>query len=450
MKDAEELLAIAEEGVRICKRVGGSAAEVYVRTSETTAINAVGRYAIPTEAFDEGVAVRIADGGRMGQSGSTGIDARTIERVARHALDAARRVPDSTKFPGFAPPAAKQHEPTRIHPALATPDAGRVSAEVELASDRIASSPGVTYSGASILSWRSRWAVANTAGAAVWDQNAGERIQLEARVTRGTTERSAQGLRAHPGPLTEAWDLAAFADEVVGRAASALDAKPLPGPIDDVILTPGPLLQVLGLFTPAFSARRVRAGQSPLAGKLGAAIASPLLTMRDAPLGPGGVHHQRADAEGTPTGTLTLVEDGHAVGWMYDHESAVGEGRASTGHGLRAGVTGGIAIRPVNLDVAPGAEKLDAIIQGAERAVLVNESMMGGFVANDTTGDFSMVAPFAFLVERGRIAHALPPTTVAGNAHAAMRAVKAVSRDRLATIVGTYPAMRVGGVTCAT
>lgn len=451
MRGHDELLARAEEGVRICKRLGAQAAEVYVTSHEASSINAVGRYAVPTEATDEGVGIRLTVDGRLGQSGASGASPAAIERVARYALDAARRAPDSTGFRGFRPPAGALPPPTPIHAGLADPDAKRIAADLELAADTLTDAAGVTYVGASIVSARGRWAVANSEGVLAWDQHASERLQLEARVSRGGVDRSSLTVRLAREPISQALDVRDYAREVAARAASALDARPLAAPVDEVILGPGPASQIFGLFTPAFSGKRIRAKQSPLRDKLGEAVASPLLTIADEPHGPGGIAHQRVDHEGTPTARMILLEEGVARNWLYDHPTAREDGRESTGHGLRSGgATGGVGIRPLNLDVHGGNMTTDELIASATRAVYVNEGMMGGFVANETTGDFSLVAPFAFLVENGRISHALPPTTVAGNAHRALRDVRALGRERRMTHGGTFPAIRVGGVSCAT
>lgn len=448
MRAPDEMLSLAQEGVKLARSLGADDAEVYVSSSEGVAINATGPYVIPTRSQEQGVAVRVSVKGRLGQSGSHG-SARVLQSVVKNALDAALRAPDATRFSGFARPTEIRAAPTSIHPALAGNDLDRVSTLAESAAATLSAPRDVSYHGVRLESLSHRFVVANSNGVEAWDQHGHERLQLEARVTRGTTERSTQDVAYASTPIETTLDVAQFAADGVARARSALDPQPLSGVVTEAILLPAPAAIVFSLFTPALSGRRAAAKQTPLAGKLGEIVASPLLTLRDNPSGPGGVRHQRVDHEGTPTRDATLVSEGRLLSFLLDHEASARLDAPSTGHGLRAGVLGGVNVHAINIDVAPGAKSLDEIIAGTERAVLVNEPLMGGYVANDTTGDFSLVAPFAFLVENGKIAHALPPLTVGGNAHRALRELRDVSAQRRANLSGTYPGIRIGGVSCA-
>lgn len=450
MRTPDELLAIADDALKAARAAGAEAAEAYVTQSRETAMNVVGTYAVPKEGMDDGIGLRVVVGGRLGLSGASGVSPRVVRDVARLAVDAARRVPETGAFKSFRGPAPLR-APASLHPALVDPDPARLASVVDTALERLARASDVTYSGVTVQSMRSTFAVASTEGVRAWEQAARERFTVEARVTRGTTERTSQDGANARAPIDDARDLGALVDSTIERARSAFDARPLARPADEVILTPLPAAQVVPLFAPALSAKRVRERQSPLAGRaLGDEVASPLLTLLDSPEGPAGVQHLRCDHEGTPAANRALVQRGRLASLLYDSTTALAEGREPTGNGLRGNVTGGVGIRPVNLEMAPGDASLDDIIASTTRAVLVNESLMGSFVANEVTGDLSLVAPFAFLVEDGRIRHALPPTTVAGNVHKALAALRQVGRDRRDMVTGTYPAVRMGGVSCAT
>lgn len=93
---------------------------------------------------------------------------------------------------------------------------------------------------------------------------------------------------------------------------------------------------------------------------------------------------------------------------------------------------------------------MEELLGGVDRAVYVRDYLLGWFTNNQVTGDFSTVAPLAFLVEKGSIVQALPPTTVAGNVYRMLEQVEEVSRERRTLLRGRFPALRVGGLTCAT
>ncbi|MBW3584086.1 MAG: hypothetical protein KY455_13425 [Euryarchaeota archaeon] len=73
--------------------------------------------------------------------------------------------------------------------------------------------------------------------------------------------------------------------------------------------------------------------------------------------------------------------------------------------------------------------------------------MAGTLTADVTTGDFSAVIPipYAFLVERGEVRHALSNVTIGGNVHRMVRTIDAATERR----EGSYPAIRTRGVSCA-
>src|SRR5207253_3378115 len=101
-----------------------------------------------------------------------------------------------------------------------------------------------------------------------------------------------------------------------------------------VVLEPGAaqaLAQWLGWA--ALAGKAVHEGRSPLSGRIGSQVCSPLVTIVDdatSPLFPG----RPFDSEGTPTRRHPLIERGVAVGVTHDRASAALAGTASTGHAL--------------------------------------------------------------------------------------------------------------------
>jgi PmbA protein len=166
-----------------------------------------------------------------------------------------------------------------------------------------------------------------------------------------------------------------------------------------------------------------------------------------------GCRRQRVDDEGVPTASRALIERGMLTSFLYDSRSAFADGLAPPGNGLRPmelRYAGAPAPRVANIEMAPGDASLEELVEGAGRAVLVQDVMLGTFAFSLVNGDFSFVAPAAHAIEAGKVTHALPPTTVAGNLYRAVQDIQAIGKEPKRLLFGSFVPLRIGGVTCAT
>jgi len=214
----------------------------------------------------------------------------------------------------------------------------------------------------------------------------------------------------------------------------------------------GPVLFAADAFADVFisplvsaaSAIAVQRGRSPLAGKLGARIAAPLIGIEDAP-------HDRSlsgagsfDREGQPTARTALVERGVLASYLYNGYAARVDGRMSTGHAA-GGPRGVPGLGPHAVCVLAG--------EGGSRERMLQHLGRGLYVqrfsgtTDAASGDFSGVAKSARWVEGGRIVRPLKETLLSGNAYALLEQVLQLSteRERLGG-AALVPAALVDGV----
>lgn len=446
MRDADALLAIAEDVVGAARRAGADAAEAYVSESRRLIIACRGQFAAPRESHGVGVAVRVAVGQRVGGAGGSGLD--QINRLVDEALLAARNSPVQSKFGGFAEPRDVLRPPTPVDGVLSDPDPRRMEDLAHVAVEAMRT-PHTTFQDFTIATQFTRFAVCNSNGVAAWDQRGREVASMETRVSRGGEDRTARDTAQTPGPITDQVDVEAMARRLGERVVGALGAQPLDGPVDAVVFGPGPAGQMAKLFAQGLSGSLVEARQSVLAGRQGEPVASPAVTLLDAPNGD--TQMARVDHEGTPIEDLVLVEDGRLRTYLHDWTSGSAAGGQANGRGVRASEwMGGVGIQPIHLGMRPGRATLEDLFDGGGRAVYVTDPLAGMFTANATTGDFSVVTPYALLVEGGEVVRTLPHTTLGGNVHEVMQAVVDVGRDLFPTASGSFPALRATGVSCAT
>lgn len=449
MRDLDTLKRMAETALRHAESRGADAAEVYLTQSQSHAMGARGDFVEPKEGNHEALGARIIVDGRLGHSGTSGLTERNIHAVVDNALESVtggKGTGDAT----FAHPTNRAPQRTTPHAQLIDPDPDRLSDTLNLATEALRQDSDVTFHAVKVACAHRQFLVANSNGVVAWDESAGETLQVAVRVTRGSTERTATDAWAGATPVGEQLRVDDFCSAVAARARDALDVQPLARSVDQVVLVPQAAAQIVGLFTAALSARRIQRNQSPLAGRTGEPVAAAPFMLLDRPHGPDGSRRMAVDHEGTPTEPLDIIQSGILGDIPHDHQSATEAGTPSNGHGVRAGTSGAVLPRIINPVIEAGDRTLDEILEGLDRAVVVPEMMMGSIGANNTTGDFSLVAPFAFLYENGKRVHALPPTTVAGNAHRFVTDIRALSRERRSIAEGVYPTIHAAGVACAT
>lgn len=450
MKGPDQLAVIAENALAKARRAGAQAAEVFLSEKRNRQVVALGDFVEAKEGEDEGIGIRVLVDGHLGHSGMKGLTDENIDAVVQNALESVRGTQGAGGFKAFPSPSAQRPRGSPLDPAVADPDPDRLAGVLDELLSTLKKSPGITYYGAKVSSGHGRFLVANTNGLVAWNESAGAAAEVAARAGRGTQECTANATWAGARPPDEALDLEAFAEEAATNARSALNASPLGNRVDTVILAPPAAAQVIGPVAAAFSARRVQRGQSPLADRLGEGVACPGFSLRDAPHGPMGSRIMQIDHEGVPTQPLTLIDKGVLREFVYDTATATTQDRVSTGHGLRASLGGAVIPRIINAVIEGGDRSVAELIETADRAVLVTDELMGSISSNNTTGDFSLVAPYAFLVENGKVKHALPPTTIAGNAYKVLEQIESLSKEVQSIRGGTLPTIRSGGITCAT
>ena len=197
--------------------------------------------------------------------------------------------------------------------------------------------------------------------------------------------------------------------------------------VGDVVLTPTALEDLLEWLDGQLGDVQLIAGSSLYRDRVGAQIASPLLTLQsrfDAP----GVVALSADAFVTPpldvlrAGVLTTLTPS-----LYgSRKTKLPHVPVSNGWQLAAGDT-------------PRAQ----LVGGVQRGALVGRLSMGNPAAN---GDFSGVIKNSFEIVGGQIGDALSEVMISGNMARMLLDVQAVSRERLDSGALLLPWLRIGGL----
>jgi PmbA protein len=235
-------------------------------------------------------------------------------------------------------------------------------------------------------------------------------------------------------------------DRFIGKCLSGLGALPGRSFKGTVVLSPEVVEEfLLSNLVAAMSADAVRKGRSPLAKKLGDAIAVAGFTLIDDGTRAAGMGSSAFDREGVPITKRVLIERGVLKTFLFNHYEAraAGDGATSTGHAA-GGASSLPSIAPVQLELAAGELSHDALFDTGNGPVVHVGRFSGS--TNGVTGDFSGVVKNGFLIENGE-RRAIKETLMAGNLFTLLGSISGISRERrLLGGSNLLPAVRADGV----
>jgi predicted Zn-dependent protease len=195
--------------------------------------------------------------------------------------------------------------------------------------------------------------------------------------------------------------LAKIASEKAARARNPVELAP--GKFT-VILEPAAVLDLVGLLFYDFAATAVADKRSCLSGRIGKPVFGENVTISD------DVYHPEQlgapfDGEGIPRQRVVLVDRGVVKSLVYSRRSAKQVGIKPTGHGFALPNEYGEA--PLNLVVAGGNTSLEEMVASTDRGLLVTRLWYIREVDPYEKIMTGMTRDGLFLVEKGKIAHAV-------------------------------------------
>lgn len=323
------------------------------------------------------------------------------------------------------------------------PDIDTLLARAAAAEDTALAYQGVTNSDGASAGWGSGYsALVTSAGFAGENRSTWHSISMTAVAGSGTgMERDYD------------YTSALFAEDlddpvVIGRTAAERAVRRLnPRKLDTakvpVIFDPRVAGGLVGHALGAISGPSIARGTSFLKDKLGQAVFSDAITLREDPHRRRGLRSRPYDAEGLPTQARALFDKGVLTTWLLDLRSARQLNLAPTGHAAR-GTSGPPGPSASNLIVEPGSRSPQDLYAG-ENALYVTDLMGQG--VNGLTGDYSRGAA-GFWIEKGEIAYPVSEITIAGNLKDMYRAITPANDLELKRGIDS-PTLRVDGMTLA-
>lgn len=268
-------------------------------------------------------------------------------------------------------------------------------------------------------------AVATSTGVRAYGRGTSCWLSVSALAQDGTETKIGGGLDVgrEPGEL----DVDVAAEDAVTRAVRLFGARPVPSQRLAIVLEPRLAASILGLAGGTLTGERVLKGRSPFAGRLGEAIASPLLTLVDDPTDPRSLAADSHDGEGLACRPNELIVDGELRQFLHNAYTARRAGVSSTGSAVRGyRSTPGVGCQA--LAVRPGSGTHDELVAGVELGLLVDS--MSGFHSgvNAVSGDFSVGAE-GLMIRNGQVAEPVREVTIASTLQRLLLGIESVGAD---------------------
>jgi predicted Zn-dependent protease len=399
---ARALLDLATD---VLAAAGEPEAEVLIRSSR----RGIARFAVGElgqhMALDEPhAAVRVAHGARVAETATSRLDRDSLIRAIAEAARAARVVPETEGFRGFAGrDEVTGDDPPRFSKATAEADA-------EARVDRLAPAmesirqEGLVSAG-SLETRETSLAVATTRGLSRSHTSTFANFKVWALETPGAGGAAGYGAQTHRD--LAALDIRGQTDRAIRFCRMGKNAGSLDEGTYDVVMEPHAVAELLEwLSAIAFGAPELEQGTSPLAGRIGQRITGEGVTIADDPLDSGDFGLAAPfDREGVWRRRVPLIERGVARGVLYDRTCGSRMGAPSTGSSLVPDGAASGGVGPCSLHMEGGAAKsVEELVAGVERGVYVCRlHYVNGLLEPRRAVMTGLTRDGCFLIERGKI-----------------------------------------------
>lgn len=446
----DNLLTIAELGVKKARAEGADEAETYVSYGDIISISVKRAIIEARQGAPCGIGIRVVANGKVGFAATSGMDKAKLEQIAKEAVAVARVRPLDPDFKHFADPVAAYSRDGIMDDRVIEFSAKEALREVDkLAKMTLEQDKRVKSLEGNIEIGRAAYALANSRGIAASTKGS----YIGAGVYCIAVENGKQKTGSEFLVSRELADFGEIGPKAAARAIKMLDAKPLGRSIKTTTIWENVSIGYLlgNMLKTASNARNVQEGKSYFKGKIDEKVASDIVTVTDDGQLPEGLLTQKIDAEGIPMQTTKLIENGVLKTHLYDSYSALKEDKKSSGNAGRGEGSEPFLRTPTvsttNLVVKPGRKKFDELTSEVEEGILITDFVMGVDHANTITGEFSVVVPSPFLIQKGEVVKPLEPLTVAGNFFHSLKAIQKIGCDSRLLDIGKIPSIVIQDLT---
>ena len=397
--------------------------ELYYQAAESTSVSAFKHELNQfTSSIEGGVCFRCIVNGKMGYASTEELSAVQAEKIVEQAVDNASVL--EADEPVFLGEGGKTYQTITRKP-YPVPATDALIAKVLATQEEIYAANPAVIDGSSTqgISERSEIAIVNSKGLDLHSETVLTGLVVAAVVTDG--KEMANDYQIKLDDVCNI-DSKALTKKAAEGALRKLGGDVAPTGQYPVVFDPEAMSDLLSTFAGIFSSEAAQKGLSKLSDKEGQVIASPAVTLVDDPFHKDSPVNHAFDAEGSPTYTKNIIENGVFKTLLYNLKTAAVAGKETTGNASKAGYDAPVGVRPFTMYLAGGEMTEEELLAKAANGVYINS--LGGLHAgaNPITGDFSLQSA-GFMIENGKKTTAVKSFTVAGNFYELLKNITAVA-----------------------
>jgi len=429
------------------KALGLAEYELYYATSESMRVNTFAHEINEvSSSLEGGVCFRCLVNGKMGYASAEELSAETAARIVRRAQDNAAAL--ESEEPEFLAGGGGTYRPLPPQvggmPETETLIRKALDAQAAMYDEDPAVIDGTN---AEMIGMRDTVAICNSRGLDVSRERCMTALVAAPVVSDG--QEMSNAFEILTGDAAS-MDYSATVKKAVQAAKGKLGADVAPTGAYPVVLGPKAVASLLTAYSGIFSSENAAKGLSRLQGREGEKIAADVVTLTDDPFYKDSPMPADFDAEGTPTRTKAIIENGVLKTLLYNLKTAAAAGKETTGNASKAGYDAPVQIRPFTLALAPGALTEAELLEKAGDGVFVDDFSGLHAGANPISGDFSLQSS-GYMLEGGKKTTAVKSFTVAGNFYTLLNQITALSDTAEYVFMGgvASPCVLVEGLTVA-
>jgi PmbA protein len=427
---APSLLDLARATLRRGHHVGADL-EVYVQSGRTVAVKVFdGQVESISVAQPSGLGVRAAREGRVGYAFTadftdTGLDAVLAAAAANvQAADpdpyAGLPVVAPGSYPSvrglWRPGVAMMELKDKVGLALTVEEAALACPHVDTVEESVYSDE------------ESRIAICSSTGVEAEAEHSVCFVYAQAHAGQGNDRQSGLGYSVARDP--QELDAEAAGKEAGEKAAALIGARPCATGTYTVVFGREVAAALIAHVAQGLSADAVQKGRSVFAGRVGETVGSPLLTLVDDGLAPGGMASNPFDGEGVPHRRTVLLQGGRFQTYLHNSYTARKESTSafSTGNAERGSYRTIPRVAASNLVLEPGTGSLEELVGRVGSGLYVESAAGLHSGVNVISGEIS-VGVTGRLIEAGALGAPVREVTIATDFLSLLASVSDVGGD---------------------
>lgn len=383
-------------------RHGADEAEVYiVKTKEIESTIQNNKITEMTTSRDGGISLRVSIGKKLGFASTNKLISNELGKLAEKAVAIAKASNEDKDWPGFPPPQEYSTVKNIFSPQLAEIDEDTIIEKTKQLLENVLVDKRITMVYGGISVHRTSIAILNTNGLSNIQHLTASIVFTETLATEAGNTTPIVTLVDHS--RTSIPSIGNLAKRAVEETLSCLKPVKIEPGNYPVIMTASAIESLFNytLFE-ALKGDNVVRGRSPYRGRENEKIASENLTLIDDGTLNQGLFTALFDHEGISMKKKILIENGILKQFLFNHYWAKRYGGESTGNAMRSSYNSIPRISPTNILIKPGDTSFEEMIKETKKGLLV-KGLQGAHSSNPETGEYSVVATPAWLIDNGAI-----------------------------------------------